>query len=301
MGQTCLVHRNETYYVCKFLPRLHLAKLPLCLMVAFSSAFGYTLALPVINIQLFSCAMAVLLLATGAASYNSLQEIRFDALMERTKNRPLITHKLTEKQALTQAISLAVCGIIVLAGSSQSVIAVGVGISALLIYNFVYTLLKKKTVLSIIPGALCGAFPPLIGWLSGGGAFFSFQALLVVILLILWQVPHFFLVLLNHKKDYLESVSPNMLQMLKENSLQRIFISWIGALAVIMITFTVIPNKLSDIGRVCICVNALLLFLVFVNNLFLRRSPNYHYLFFHLNFSLCFMMVVVCTEVIKYS
>ncbi len=76
---------------------------------------------------------------------------------------------------------------------------------------------------------------------------FLLQASLLVILLIFWQVPHFFLVLLNHKKDYLESVAPNMLQMFKENFLQRIFISWIGALAVIKITFTIIPIKLSNL------------------------------------------------------
>ncbi len=300
MRCTYPVQRENVPVSLEFVSRLRLAKLPLCLMVAFSSVFGYVVASPVYSLQLVLCTVGVLLLAAGGASYNSLQEIRFDALMERTKNRPLVQGDLSGRQAAFQSIIFVVCGLALLFVSSESAGPAIVGVIAIILYNFVYTKLKAITVLAIIPGAICGALPPYIGWLAGGGSFFDYPALLLFVLFVLWQVPHFFLVLLNHKKDYVSSVLPNMLKLLRESSLRRIFISWIGALAVIMLTFTVLPNVVSPFGRILICGNAIFLFLLFAVQLFCTKTPNYRFLFLHLNFSIFLIMFIVCIGSIIY-
>ncbi len=279
-------------------PRLRLAKLPLCMLVAFSTAFGYLVALPVYSGQLVLTTLGVLFLATGGATWNSIQEVHFDARMERTKDRPLVRKEVSVTQAGIQACFLLLVGVILLVFSSDSLYPAVVGFSAIIIYNLIYTQLKEKTTFAIVPGAVCGALPPYIGWLAGGGDYFSYQAFMLFNLLVLWQVPHFFLVLLNHKKDYADSTFPNMLSLLREMSLRRILIPWIGALSTMMLIFTVMLNGISFLGQILICGNAIVLFTLFVMHLLVLQRPNYRFLFLHLNFSIFFIMFVICAEVV---
>ena len=93
---------------------------------------------------------------------------------------------------------------------------------AVVLYNMLYTRLKKRTIAAIIPGAISGALPPYIGWTSAGGDPFSGTALLLSVLFILWQVPHSLLILLRHKDDYLHNALPSLVKILPESSLKRI-------------------------------------------------------------------------------
>ena len=107
---------------------------------------------------------------------------------------------------------LLLAGLIVLLGVNETLSPVLVAIFAVILYNGVYTPLKKKSVLAIIPGAFCGALPPYIGWLSGGGGVISYTAVLLIVLFVLWQIPHYLLVLLTFKDDYEKSSLPNFLK-----------------------------------------------------------------------------------------
>lgn len=285
-------HDNKT--VMEWLtPYIQVAKLPLCLMVAFSAAFGYVMASPVPSVHLLSCTFAVLLLAAGAASYNSLQEKKSDGLMNRTRKRPLVVNAVTSTNVAIQASFLIFLGLFLLLIVFEKVGPMVVGVAAVIIYNVVYTNLKRVTVFSIIPGAICGALPPYIGWLAGGGDPLAYSAAILFLLFVLWQIPHFFLVLLNHKSDYARSVTPNMLKLLHESGLRRLFVTWVGALAACMLFFPVIPSTISNLDRGLICANALVLFAVFVQQLFFRTTPHYRFLFIYLNFSIFFIMFVI--------
>ncbi len=293
MGKSYPVQRKKSASVITLEPHLRLAKLPLCLMVSFSTAFGYLFAKPTYSAELFFCTIGVLLLATGAASFNSIQEIQYDALMERTKDRPLVQKRLSVFQAAIQAVFLIVSGGSLLFFSLDSVGPAVVGILAIILYNLIYTKLKSITVFAIIPGTICGALPPYIGWLAAGGDVLSFGALLLFVLFVLWQVPHFFLVLLRHKKDYVNSNLPNVLNKLGESRLRRVFITWIGALAAIMLIFSVMPNGGPVLGRFLICLNAIVLFSLFVVQLIFMQRPKYRYLFLHLNISIFLVMFII--------
>ncbi len=275
---------------------LEIAKIPLCLLVGFTALFGYVFANQAIGIFAFAVFISVFLLACGGASFNSYQERKRDGLMKRTNNRPLVQGSLTAKQAIIQSITLVIIG---LAGLFiyTNIRAFIAGLIGILIYNLVYTRLKPYSIHAIIPGAICGAVPPYIGWLAANGEFVSVNASLPVLLLIFWQIPHFFLVLLNHKNDYIDSYSPNMLKKLTEPVLQRIFLPWITALAATMLTFSVIPSKLGGGERTVIVVNAVILIGLFYGQLLFAASPNYKGLFRYLNFSIFLLMLVVCIGV----
>jgi protoheme IX farnesyltransferase len=208
-----------------------------------------------------------------------------------------VCKKITEQHALLQSVFLIFFGLVLIfqIGNSKALLA---GIVAVLLYNVVYTRLKERTLYALLPGALCGAMPPYIGYLAAESGGSVFHAALPVLLLFFWQVPHFFLILMNHKQDYLSGPVPNLLQRLGEPVLQRILLPWIAALAMIMLAFTVMPSSLGDIASSLIVMNALSLIGVFAFQLLYRKEPSYGFLFRYLNISLLFMMIVVCSAIV---
>jgi protoheme IX farnesyltransferase len=276
---------------------LTIAKIPLCILVAFSASFGHVFAQQDIDGKTVQIFIAVLLLACGGASYNSYQERHEDRLMRRTQGRPLVKRIISNRHAIIQSFILIFAGLVTLAVAANFKAFIA-GLCGITIYNLVYTRMKSWSFYAIIPGAICGAIPPYIGWLAADGNPVSLNAVLIVLLLFFWQIPHFFLVMLNHRTDYLHSVSPNMLKYFKEPALQRIFMPWITALAATMITFTAIPLPLTLNGRYVILGNTLLLLILFSYQLFFTRLPNYKLLFQILNLSLLIFMLTVCYELV---
>jgi protoheme IX farnesyltransferase len=274
--------------------RLQLAKVPLCLLIGCSTLFGAILAQAHFTWSALILAMGVFVLATGGASLNSLQEHRLDAQMERTRNRPLPQRRISLTAAAWQAALLLLAGMVMVALASSSILASATALFALILYNGVYTPLKKRSVLAIFPGALCGALPPYIGWLGAGGYPVSYEAVLIVALFVLWQVPHYWLVMLNFQQDYLVSTQPNFLKQLQAPSIKRFFVTWIGALALVMIMFVVLPPGMDTGFSLALISNATLLLAVFIHGLVPKESNNYPRLFMSLNISLLVHMVIVC-------
>lgn len=274
-------------------PRFRLAKVPLCLLIGCSTIFGYILADPYLKQQTFLSGFGIFTLATGAASLNSLQEYRLDAQLKRTKNRPLPMGELSLVQAGVQAFGLLILGLVILFAVTNRVLPVLFAGIAVLLYNALYTPLKKKTILAILPGAICGSLPPYIGWLGGGGQAVSFSGALLIVLFILWQVPHFFLVLLTFQNDYQKSSLPSLLKMFRESTLKRFFVTWIGALVLIMFLFLTLPFPLSVAFQTAIIFNGSLLLLVFSCGLAIPACLNYRMLFMVLNIALFMHMMII--------
>lgn len=273
--------------------RFRLAKVPLCLLIGCSTLFGYILAHPHFSLRMWSIGFGVFVLATGAASLNSLQEYRLDKEMERTRNRPLPKGLLTPRQAGLQSLVLLMAGLGIIFNATDTIFPVVTGAVAVVLYNGIYTPLKTKTVLAIVPGAICGAFPPYIGWLGGGGSAVSPTAALLVTLFVLWQVPHYWLVLLSFKADYTKSKMPSLLNQFQENSLKRFFVTWIGALVTVMLMFMVLPSYLAWPFSLVLSANSCLLLAAFVYGLALRKKSNYRVLFLSLNLALLMHMAIV--------
>ena len=266
--------------------RIGLTKAPLCLLIGCSTIFGNILANPLIDLDTFSVGMAIFILATGAATLNSLQEYRLDGALLRTRSRPLPKGLIEPRQAGLQAMVLLSAGLLMLFATTNLALPLLTAISAVLLYNGVYTPLKKKTILAIIPGAMSGALPPYIGWLSGGGGPFSYPATLLIVLFILWQVPHFWLILLHFKDDYSKGSLPHLLQHFSENSVKRFFVTWIGALVVVMLMFLGLPFELGLFFWAIIVFNGCLLLAAFIFGMALRKTCNYQALFITLNVTL---------------
>jgi protoheme IX farnesyltransferase len=121
------------------------------------------------------------------------------------------------------------------------------GASAILWYLAVYTPLKRRTSLALPIGALCGAFPPLLGWCLAGGSPFDFRVMLLCGLLFLWQVPHFWLLQQHHHNDYLQAGIPLFLSRHGETD-EPFFRLWMAALcagALLLPAFGIITGPLA--------------------------------------------------------
>ncbi|GAB6282313.1 MAG: UbiA family prenyltransferase [Ignavibacterium sp.] len=207
-----------------------LTKIRITLFVMITSGFGFILAKGNLSSQIIIPILGVFLLACGSAAINQIQERKTDALMRRTKNRPLPSGKIKLKTAVLISIILILFGSVFLLISS-GVIALSLGILNVIWYNLIYTPLKKVTPLAIIPGSLIGAIPPVIGWVAGKGDLFDPTILIVAFFFFIWQIPHFWLLILNFSDDYENAGLPTLIRIFNKNQLARITFFWISATA----------------------------------------------------------------------
>jgi protoheme IX farnesyltransferase len=141
-------------------------------------------------------------LVTAAASIlNQWLECRSDANMNRTANRPLPSGRLGKGEVLTLGLGLAVVGLAYMLVGVPSPLATYVTAFTLVSYVAIYTPLKRLTTLNTLVGAVPGAMPPVIGWVAVRGRIDA-GALLVFLILFVWQVPHFLAIAWMYREDY---------------------------------------------------------------------------------------------------
>ena len=140
------------------------------------------------------------LVAGGASALNQLLERDTDALMRRTRMRPLPDHRVQPREALVFGWALAAIGLLILAGTAN-VLAASVALATLLIYIGVYTPMKRLTSLATVVGAVPGALPPIIGWAAARDAL-SIEAWTLFGIVFLWQLPHFLAIAWMFRDDY---------------------------------------------------------------------------------------------------
>jgi len=273
--------------------RIQAAKVWLCLLVAFSALLGFAMASFSLGDGGAAVFVSVLLLACGAASLNSYQEHRSDKQMTRTAGRPLALGLMSPAAARRQGQILAGLGLFLLYLGTASTAAVGVGAAALVIYNGVYTPLKHTTVWAVLPGAVCGAMPPYIGWIGAGGDPFSPVILGVTVMLALWQIPHFWLVLLSYRDDYRHAHLPNMARLVPESSLKYLSIVWVAALIVVLHTLLAIMPTIPAGLRIAMSATGLIFLCGFGLVMTRQRRPNYRILFMILNMFMLYIMALL--------
>jgi protoheme IX farnesyltransferase len=181
---------------------LELTKPRITLMVVVTALVGYVMAargplgLPRLALALAGTA----LVAAGASALNMLLERRTDALMHRTRNRPLPAGRLRPAEVLRFGLAVTLAGLMVLRFGT-STLAAAVALLTWSTYLFAYTPLKTRTSLSTVVGAFPGALPPVIGWAAARGQLEP-GAVVLFAILFLWQIPHFLAIAWIYREDY---------------------------------------------------------------------------------------------------
>ena len=215
---------------------LHLVKIKISLLATLSTATGYLLATEKITIHMLVPGAAVLLLACGSCALNQYQERAIDQRMERTKSRPIPSGRLNPETALWISIGLILSGALILYFGAGD-LALALGLFAVLWYNLIYTPLKQKTAFAAVPGALVGAIPPALGWVAGGGSILDPRIGGLALFFFLWQIPHFWLLLLDSSKDYENAGLPSITRFFSTRQIKRIVFIWLLATGVSALTF----------------------------------------------------------------
>ncbi|NKB56092.1 MAG: protoheme IX farnesyltransferase [Alphaproteobacteria bacterium] len=171
-------------------------------LVVFSGLAGLLVAPG--SIHPLIAAVAVLCIAVGAGASGAINmwyDRDIDAVMERTRRRPIPTGLIAPGDALGFGIVLA-AGSVAIMGLAVNVMAAALLAAAILFYVFVYTMwLKRRTPQNIVIGGAAGAFPPMIGWAAVTGSVSAESALLFA-LIFFWTPPHFWALALYRSGDY---------------------------------------------------------------------------------------------------
>jgi len=186
---------------------LALTKPRLNSLVVVTSAGGYYLGVsrPAF-LPMAAVAMGTALVAGGAAVLNQVYERETDALMQRTRLRPLPDQRVTPEEARTFGTLLAGAGIVFLSVSANALAAL-LALVTLVVYLTVYTPMKRRSPLATLIGAVPGALPPLIGWTAASGSL-SLGGWSLFAIVFLWQIPHFMAIAWLYRDDYARAGFP---------------------------------------------------------------------------------------------
>ncbi len=185
-----------------------LAKPRLNFLVVASALAGYVMAGPegLGALRLIGTLLGTGLVAGGASAFNQVIERDVDALMRRTRMRPMPDQRLQPIEGVLFAAAIAVTGLLMLAAAAN-LLAAGVALLTLVTYVAIYTPLKRRSSLGTVIGAIPGAFPPLIGWAAARGTL-STEAWTLFGIVFLWQLPHFLAIAWMYREDYARAGFP---------------------------------------------------------------------------------------------
>lgn len=171
---------------------VQLTKARLAISVVFSSICGYLLGIDVVHpfswTILFLLALGGYCMVGASNAFNQIIERDLDALMDRTKKRPIPTKRISVSQAFISASALTLLGLVILYSINEK--AALFGAVSIFLYTSAYTPLKTVTPLSVFVGAFPGAIPFMLGWVAATNHF-GIEAGTLFLIQFFWQFPHF--------------------------------------------------------------------------------------------------------------
>jgi protoheme IX farnesyltransferase len=201
-------------------------KFVLSFAVSLSTLFAYMMAKGDVGLDMVFATLSVLLVAMGVSTLNQVQEYKTDAKMERTKNRPIAAGRMSPQTGIIIAAVLIFFSLVSIY-SLLGMTGVNIFMFAFIWYNAMYTPLKKKSALAVVPGAILGVIPPAIGWLVAGHSLMELEFMALALYFFVWQVPHFWLLVMLFHGDYNDAGYPTAMRLFGQASLQRLTFVWL--------------------------------------------------------------------------
>ena len=196
------VHRTGviTVIAAKVKDYVAFSKPRLTSLVVFSAVICYLLAVDtVLWDNLIVLILGGYMITASSNGFNQIIERDLDKLMNRTKNRPLPTGRMSLTEAYILSFSTGIIGLVALWSLNE--LSAWMGLWALLIYALLYTPLKRITPWGVLVGAIPGAIPPMLGWIAATGEFGLIPGILFFVQF-MWQFPHFWAIAWKLHDDY---------------------------------------------------------------------------------------------------
>jgi protoheme IX farnesyltransferase len=228
-------------------PVLELSKPRITQLVVLTAAAGYYLgSREAFRLGVFAATLVgTALVAAGTNAFNMVRERDVDAQMQRTRNRPLPSGRVSPRAAIVFATAAATVGIGLLA-LLVNLVTAALATLTLVSYVWFYTSLKRRSTLNTLVGAVPGALPVLGGWTAAGGRLDA-PAFALFWTLFLWQLPHFLALAWMYREDY-RTAQLRMLSVEDANGRRTAQMALLYALALLPVSL--MPTMLGVTGSV---------------------------------------------------
>ncbi len=275
---------------------LELNKVRITIAVTFTTIAGYILAKGSIDQGIILPVIGIFILACGSAALNHVQDRDKDAIMPRTRKRPIPSGDISTSLASTIGITEVIIGsVLIYLGSGF--LALQLGLLALIWYNGIYTPLKRKTAFAVIPGSIIGAIPPLVGWVAAGGSLLNPNAMVLALFFFIWQVPHFWLLMLKYGDEYKKAGLPSVTSKISMQQVKNSTFLWTMATAVsaLMVAMSGLISLL--IFKIFILIASIWLIIVFSRLIIGKNKEiNPYYYFMRINYFVLIMILIFSIE-----
>lgn len=222
---------------------LDLTKPRLTLLVVITSLIGFVLAPAGFDwVNATVSIFAITCLVAGACALNCYIEREVDKTMDRTKDRPLPSGRLSAEAALAFSMTL-LCGSVFILYKYVNPLTTLLGVVAAVLYVYAYTPLKQKSIIALFVGAVPGAMPPVMGWTAVAGEITVLPVALFLIIFV-WQIPHFLAISIFRKEDY-EKANIKIVPT-KSGVNKTVTYILLGSLALVVVSL--IPSTLDSYG-----------------------------------------------------
>ncbi|MBF0211068.1 MAG: UbiA family prenyltransferase [Desulfamplus sp.] len=301
------------YLFYAILNYIQVSKIIIALGITLSTLLGYLLFSPYADKIFWITATASFLLSSGAGALNNYQDRNLDKLLKRTSKRPLPLGSISEKLVLSQAFILILSALTAFVFTHNPISTIFLALFGILFYNAIYTPLKSRTSLAILPGSVCGMIPPLMGWSAAGGELLFFldvnnlminrDIIFIMAILGIWQIPHFWLILLNYADDYEDSYVKyrlaSMVGLFSRSQLKRIMLIWILLYSVMLIMTPIFYFGLSWITKFAVTSNGVCIFIFFVKSHVYTTKRDYRFEFRLLNSSMVLFILAMILDLLQ--
>jgi protoheme IX farnesyltransferase len=270
---------------------LELAKLKIMIPVSLTGFTGYFAFDPHFSLRIFFLSFGILLMAVSASVLNQIQEINSDGMMIRTSNRPLPAKRISLRSAFLFFFFNLIAGVSVIyyTGNIRAVI---IGLFTIFWYNVIYTYSKRITAFAVVPGAITGALPPLIGWVAAGGGLWEKPIVFIEFLIFIGQIPHFWLLILKYGEEYKQAGFPSLTNIFNTAQIKWLTFVWVissVAAALFLCYFEIIHNTIIIVILVLISIYVIWQFLDLLK---IRASEN-NYRKYSIVLDLYFLLVLL--------
>ncbi len=270
-----------------------LVRLPVSAMVTLSAGFGYMLVRPMPDAGLGLVCLSTFLLAGACSIVNQIQERDIDARLSRTANRPLPAGEVSVSVAFGLA---GACALGALWGFLRLAVPVLPWLAGaiILLYNGLYTPLKRRSGFALLVGAIPGAMPPVMGWLAAGGGKADMGILIVYAVYYLWQVPHFWLRTERDRHEYERAGLPLPILSLGETRYRSVLRLWFHAYLSCILMLPLYAHMQTTSMRITVTLGVMALF--FVSGRTLRVTDRRGSAFHLVNVSILAVMALLLAD-----
>lgn len=269
-----------------------LGKFPIAIAISITCIIGYILRQHSIDGTIIALSISLVFFTASSLAFNQIQERKADSLMKRTSNRPLARFSLSVKESFIYAsVSLVISSILIYTFSN--IICLLIAFVAIILYNGVYTPLKKQSPVALIFGSISGSLPPLIGWFVGGDYSVNANIICFMLFIFIGQIPHFIFLLIKYKEDYQRAGFQTIVSRFSKFQIKKINTIWLISFVAIGLMFPLFGLVQSWVSISIMLIISIILLLANHITAYTKTNALRLFMIFNIYFSISNILILI--------